>query len=543
MTIKVNADKAICKSSSWDETTLRINGVVVKWGDPVFIDRGRENVLELEAPPGFANELRLGLSSGSLTFKASPDFETPVREPFKWKITPDDSSKSGLVELVLYSADQVAPRPLECCVMSEHLADEVKEVLVNGVPYATDYNWGFRNEPQIITLAYESDSPLKKYPLQLKGVVLTGMEDENLTVIPSGHHTWSAVADASGTYMVELTGTGFINGIASPVSRVISRQLSDEATVQIDGKDAVPGSIYFRGDKPVLTLAYKQGSPLDGYLIGLWLGRSPLVTCVPAPETFTGVHRWNVELATGSSGSFYFELAAKDFGQGNIKVEGNKLLSRNLGDDLRVLANSVEIPSGGRDFNGGVPYTIKAGWKNSGLVGTPLKLSVVPETGVGVGDFIGVPGLNQPDSSGEWKLTGAMKAGTFKLTLSTADDGATLQTATNRLIVDYTNAKLTFSWWGQDAPVPPDTVKVYTISVLYVVGIRVRLAGAPMAGIPVKIVVPEKRTFEGVTDDNGYFATEPFVYRTVGTRELTAEAFIPGNNKPVAKVLVEVVAP
>lgn len=225
MTIKVNADKAIYKSSSWDETTLRINGVVVKWGDPVFIDRGRENVLELEAPPGFAKELQLGLGSGNLTFKASPDFETPVREPFKWKLTPDDSSKSGLVELVLYSADQVAPRPVECLVMSDDLANELK-VLVNGdeiPPGGRNFNG---NREYRITASW-TDPEMAHASLKLEVVPVSGVGADDFTSMPPlGQPTptraWGFKGGMKmGAFKLRLSTENGMAKMESPINRLL----------------------------------------------------------------------------------------------------------------------------------------------------------------------------------------------------------------------------------------------------------------------------------------------------------------------------------
>lgn len=549
MTIKVNADKAIYKSSPWEETTLRINGVVVKWGDPVFIDRARENTLEVEAPQGFAKELRLGLgNAGNLTFKAFPDFGTPVQEPFEWKITPDDSSKSGLVELVLYSADVEEPWPLECYVMSENLADEVEEFLVNGEPYEPDYNWGFRNESTTITLAYKPDSPLAKYPLlQLLGVPLTGMNDGNLTVTPTGSHTWSVVADTSGTYKLELMGTGFSNGIESPVSRVVSRELKDEVTVQINGKDAEPGAIYYRGEECTLTLVYKPGSPLEGYRIGLWTGRSPLVTCVPAPESFTRVHSWKITFASDRSGVFHFELAAEHFGRGNIKIEGNKLLSTKLEDEATVLLGGVAIPSNGADFAGGEPHTLTLSYKNGDVLkGVSLALDWIPGSGLSYGDMTSQPSLRQFTSDHQWKVTlTAFTTGTFGLKLYTEGERGVWTSPNNRLSKpNYSSVTMYFvQILDSPAPLPPETFRIprfATFSPSVQVSFLPFPKVIPVPGVSVEMVIPEKNNFTAPTNANGKCVAPLMFYNTVGTREITATVTLPDNTKRTAKVLIEV---
>lgn len=213
MTIKVNADKAIYESSVWEGTTLRINGVVVVPGYPVFIDRARVNTLEMEVPPGFATELRLGLgSAGDLTFKASPGFRASVKAPFVWEISPDDTSKSGCIELVFYSTDVMKPWSLVCFVMSVNLADEADFVLTpRQMSLPTIYLR--KSAPQHISLNYRQGSPLKGYPLELEITVLTALDPEDVEVNRTGPHDWTfTVSKQLGTFKVDLKGVGFTTG-------------------------------------------------------------------------------------------------------------------------------------------------------------------------------------------------------------------------------------------------------------------------------------------------------------------------------------------
>jgi hypothetical protein len=421
-TVKESFEINVYETSPWKEATLFINEIEVKWGDPILLTRGRANAVRVDVTPDIAKVLRLGVGEdGGLNLVSNPPFESdvnPVGETFNWTVTPDDGL-SGLVTLVVFSPDVALPWELPCWVMSADLADEVDEILVGGVVSPPDGAVFFRNEPQTVTVTYKPGSPLQSYPLGMTGTTLTGVHPGDLVVTPGNGHTWSvAASNRSGTFKLELEGVGFAHGITLPVSKVLSRILADEVTVQIDGTDAVAGSTYFRSGEHTLTLVPNPGSPIAAHRVGLWLGGSPLVTCDPPAETFTGVHSWKITLATNRSGLFYFELAGEHFGGGNIKIDANKLLSRNLADEA-----DVELePETGNVFIRGVTRTLRLIYKSgSPLRGHSITLKRRIISGLKPANLISTPLFDSPQINHSWDITGANKSGTFQLSLEGQD--------------------------------------------------------------------------------------------------------------------------
>ncbi|WP_416739714.1 hypothetical protein ACM1ZW_26785 [Pseudomonas sp. NFX71] len=378
-TVSESFEIKVYETSPWEDAKLYVNDREVMWGDPIGLTRGRANALRVEVAPEIAKVLRLGVGeSGGLDLVSNPPFESdvsPVGETFNWTVTPDDGL-SGLGMLVLFSTDVVLPWELPFWVMSANLSDEVEGVWVDGVAYPVEGAVLFRDEPRTITLSYKAGSPVRDWPLELTATLLGGLEDGDLVVTSDGLHTWTIVAsNNSGTFKLDLTGAGFTAGVSTPVSKVLSRNLADEATVQIDGKDAEPGTLYFRGGVHTLTLVPKAGSPIAGHGVGLWLGRSPLVTSNPPAETFTGLHSWTITLASDRSGMFHFELAGEHFGRGNIKIDANKLLSRDLGDEARVQIDGKDVEAGATYYRGEAATLTLALNPGSPLTGHEVGLS------------------------------------------------------------------------------------------------------------------------------------------------------------------------
>ncbi|MCP1518224.1 hypothetical protein J2Y74_002534 [Pseudomonas migulae] len=632
-TVKESFEINVYETSPWKEAKLFVNEAEVKWGDPIVLTRGSANAVRVDVAPEIAKVLRLGVGEdGGLNLVSNPPFDSsvsPVGETFTWTVTPDDGL-SGLVTLVIFSPDVERPWELPCWVMSADLADEVDEILVGGVVSPSDGVVFFRNEPQTVTVTYKPGSPLQSYPLKLTGTPLTGVQPGDLVVTPGNGHTWSvAASNRSGTFKLELEGVGFAQGITLPVSKVLSRILADEVTVQIDGQDAVAGSTYFRGGVHTLTLVPKPDSPIAGYMIGLWLGRSPLVICNPPPETFTerhtwtitlatdtsglfhfelaaehfgggnikieankllsrsladevtvqidgkdavagstyfrseehtltlvpkpdspiaahrvglflggsplvtcdppaetftGVHTWKVMLATDKSGLFHFELAGEHFGGGNIKFDANKLLSRDLGDEVTVLLDGVAIPSSGADFTGGQTKTLTLSYKTPNvLIDVPLAVAFVPVTGLVASDLLSQPRYSEFTLTHQWKLIGALnKSGAFKLKFFTDAEMATMLTPTNRLSTSgYKIRFLALELPGGYVELPSSPVETRMVAGVFAATVRVtELDNSPIEGVSVTL----DSGYTGVTNGNGImsvitgFAPGTYDYSAVATR-------------------------
>ena len=541
-TVSESFEIKVYETSPWEDAKLYVNDREVMWGDPIGLTRGRANALRVEVAPEIAKVLRLGVGeSGGLDLVSNPPFESdvsPVGETFNWTVTPDDGL-SGLGMLVLFSTDVVLPWELPFWVMSANLSDEVEGVWVDGVAYPVEGAVLFRDEPRTITLSYKAGSPVRDWPLELTATLLGGLEDGDLVVTSDGLHTWTIVAsNNSGTFKLDLTGAGFTAGVSTPVSKVLSRNLADEATVQIDGKDAEPGTLYFRGGVHTLTLVPKAGSPIAGYGVGLWLGRSPLVTSTPLAETFTGLHSWTITFASDRSGTFHFELAGHGFGRGNIKIDANKLLSPDLDDEVTVLLNGLALPSNGAEFTQGETRTITLSYKNTDVLENELlAIEVLPDHDLVEEDFECQPSFGQLITPHEWKFTPKqLKTGAFKLKLMTEGGGGVLLTPTNRLLGGTTFRYIGMA--GSDLPLPPVTILIPFFS-LFMSRVRLIRNGLPLAGAPVTFYAAGEQPVHSVTDADGIAKGHYVFYSTKGIRAYRAVATISSEERTV-EGLVEV---
>ncbi|WP_223528818.1 hypothetical protein [Pseudomonas sp. GL-R-19] len=418
--------------SPWERATLSINGKKVEWGAELFLLRGQESDVTVEAPPEIARELNLELvENGGLTIVASPNFGdwvAPVDGQFKWKITPD-AGKSGRITLVFFSREVVEPWEHRSLVISSNLSDEVDQVLVSGVPSPAGGAVFFRNEPQTVTLTYKPGSPLPDYPLALTGTPLTGVQPGNLTVTASGKNTWAVNSHTnSGTFKLELSGADMPTGITLPVCKVMSRYLTEEADVKIDGVPVPPdGNVFFRGQAKTVTLTPKPNSPIAGYPVKLTCEvKSGLVAAnvVSAPVfgSEQTTHSWRVTGST-KSGTFQLSLAGKGMTR-PITVAVSKLLSTNLADEGEVKIGNAPVPAGGNVFFRGqaqvVTLTPKAG---SPIAGHPVTLTCEVKSGLVAANVVSAPAFGTKQVVHSWSVTGSTNSGTFQL--SVAGEGMT----------------------------------------------------------------------------------------------------------------------
>ncbi|CAI8703939.1 hypothetical protein EMIT0196MI5_100133 [Pseudomonas sp. IT-196MI5] len=270
MTAKLNA--ATAAASPWEQATLSINDNKVEWGAELVLLRGQENDVTVEAPPGIARAINLGLAEGGgLTIGASPDFGdwvAPVGGKFNWKITPD-AGKSGRVTLVFFSREVEVPWEHRSLVISSNLADEAT-VLIDGRPVpenGADFFWG---RPRELTLEVDPDSPVAILPISLNWVSGMGVARDDLDVSPE-------LEEPQTEYKWTITGrptnTGTFNmafvakDLPVPLS-LESCRLVDRLTykVLIDGQEHKPGVdvVYPVRDKNMLiTLMPESGSKND----------------------------------------------------------------------------------------------------------------------------------------------------------------------------------------------------------------------------------------------------------------------------------------
>jgi len=416
---------------------------------------------------------------------------------------------------------------------------------VGGVPSPAAGAVFFRSESQDVTLTYKPGSPLPDYPLALTGTPLTGVQPGNLVVTASGKNTWTVNSHTnSGTFKLELNGADITTGITLPVCKVMSRYLTEEADVKIDGVPVPPGgNVFFRGQAQVVTLTPKTGSPIAGYPVTLKCEvKSGLdaanVVSVPVFGVEQTAHSWSVTGST-KSGTFQLSLAGKDMTR-PITVAVSKLLSTNLADEATVLLDGVAIPPNGADFHGGITRTLTLDYKDAkALIGVPLALGWIPEAGLVEDDLASQPLLGKLSTEHEWMITGKDKTGAFKLKLFTEAEKATLLTPTNRL---STGKSLRFIYALEDRPIPlpPAQIRV-PVHWPFVFAVHLKYGDdSPIVGVPVTFYIPEKEVAIVTTGPAGRARTEGLSYSTPGLREIRAVATLPDGAISVDMLLLVV---
>ena len=308
-------------------------------GAELFLLRGQESDVTVEAPPEIARELNLELvENGGLTIVASPNFGdwvAPVDGQFKWKITPD-AGKSGRITLSFYSREVVQPWEHRSLVISSNLADEA-DVKIGGVAIPAEGNWFIRDKAQTVTLTPKSGSPLAGLPVTLTCAIKSGLDVANVVSAPvfgseQTTYSWAVTGRTkSGTFQLALAGKGLTTPITLAISKLLSTNLADEADVKIGGVAVPPGgNVFFRGQAQVVTLTPKAGSPIAGHPVTLTCSiKSGLVVAnvvsVPAFGVKQIVHSWSVTGST-NSGTFQLSLAGKEMTR-SINVAVSKPVS------------------------------------------------------------------------------------------------------------------------------------------------------------------------------------------------------------------------
>ncbi|MHC8367124.1 hypothetical protein ACYZT9_15045 [Pseudomonas sp. ZT5P21] len=416
-------------SSPWEQAKLFINGKEVKFGAPVGLIRGVANEITVEAPLEIAQQLMLGLAdAGGLNVQASPDFETPVNPEggkFTWQII-TGAGISGFLILVFFSREVLIPWELPCWVISGNLADEVKNIVVDGVASPPAEILFFRNEPQTVALTYKPGSPLNGLPLQLVGTPLTGVQPGNLVVTPteeSPNHTWIVKSHTdSGTFQLELKGLEGTRGITLPVCKVMSRAVGDEVeSVLLDDKPYLGDAVLFRDEPRTVALKFKPNSPAGGY--PYVANAVPVSNLQPADMKVTPVpanpNSWTAEVVN-KSGIFKIVVSGPDI-ISDLTLPDTRVLSQNLTDEGVLKIDGV-VPEANHLFFRGKARTVefvpRAG---SPVAGWPVTLRCAIKTGLDPANVVSSPAFGTPQTTYRWGVTGSTKSGTFQLSLAGKD--------------------------------------------------------------------------------------------------------------------------
>ena len=238
--------------------------------------------------------------------------------------TVNSHTNSGTFKLKLSGADMTTGITLPVCkVLSRYLAEEA-DVKIDGVPVPPGGNVFFRGQAQVVTLTPKPLSPIAGYPVTLICTIISGLEAANVESAPEFDveqttHSWRVTGSTkSGTFQLSLAGKDMTRPITVAVSKLLSTNLADEATVLLDG-DAIPpnGADFHGGKTKKLTLDYKDAKALIGVPLALdWIPDAGLVTgdlaAQPPFRQFSTQHEWTLTGAHLKSGTFKLKV----FGEG-----------------------------------------------------------------------------------------------------------------------------------------------------------------------------------------------------------------------------------
>ncbi|MDR6607535.1 hypothetical protein [Pseudomonas synxantha] len=550
MPITVVISKLV-SSNLADEVEVKIGGQSVPSGGSVFF-RGQAKDVELipkSGSPIAGYPIALARTATSpllpTDLNSAPAFEAP-QTTHKWRVT-GANTKSGIFQLQLTALGMTTINVTANKLLSSNLADEV-EVKIGGVAVPAGGNWFVRDKSQTVTLTPKSGSPLAGLPVTLTCAIKSGLDVANVVSAPAfgseqTTYSWSVTGKTkSGTFQLSLAGKGMTTPINLAISKLVSSNLADEADVSIDGLP-VPGegTWFVRNESRTVDLIFKPGSPLNGLPVSLHCAlKSGLdednVVSEPEFGSEQTTHRWSV---TGNTKSGIFQLLLNGHGMSEpIILPVSRLILSDLTEEVTVLLNGNAMPLRGANFIGGQANVITLDYKNAELlVGAPLAIDVIPQSGLVTSDFTCEPSLRQLTTTHEWKLTGKqLQSGTFKLKLFSEGEKVSLLTPTNRLsrevfrFLDLAN---------YDLRLPPEEVRL-SRNIYYVFMARLlKSDGSPSTSVLVTFTAPEHETFKTETGADGVARSKAYRFTTPDLYLIKAEAELPAGVTPL-ELLVRV---
>ncbi len=452
-------------------------------------------------------------------------------------------TNSGTFNFELTGSDMtVAVKTPGCKVISRDLSAEVDKVQVEGINYPPAGIVLLRDVPQTVTVTYKQNSPLAGHPLTLTPTVAAGLQPSDVKVTTSGDHTWTLTASTrSGTFLLDLTGQEMRSGIKLPTSKVLSRNLADEAEVLIDGEPVPAEGTEFRKNiSRLVTLRPKPSSPLSGYPIKLkrrlieGLEPGDLVSA-PNFDLEQSAHRWDV---TGLASNGTFELS----------FEGARMTSALTAPVFRVLGSVSDyftIQFDGKLLATGEEMLLT----RYGLhkitfipkVGAPARLrlnwGVTPPEGVEMLPAVDTSQAVDPIKGASWEIRCTGFDGKFSL-IAASDDLPTL-IEEFPVSVAAGSYKLTFIFLGLSMPYPPElTPALMGLKREPLVKVTTQ-EGVPVEGVQIQFIAPDFPDGYGTTGSSGgAFSSQSILYEALGVYEVIAKTMEPTGRVSMMRCLI-----
>lgn len=425
----------VISSNLADEADVKIGGVAVPAGGNWFF---RDKAQTVTLTPKSGSPLAGLPVTLTCTIKSGLEVDNVVSTPafgieqttYSWRVT--GKTKSGTFELKLSGKGMTTPITLPISkLLSNHLADEAV-AYIGGVAVPGEGNWFIRNQAQIVTLRPKSDSPLAGLPVTLTCTIKSNLNPANVVSVPGfgseqTMHSWRVTGNTNrGTFELKLSGKGMTTPITLPISKLLSNNLADEASVKIDGVAvSAEGNWFFRDKPQTVTLTPKPGSLLAGLPVSLTCavksGLSPAnLSSSPAFGSEQTGYRWDIVGKT-KSGTFELRLSGKGMTT-PIILPISKLLSNSLADEANVLMDGKEVSNVDIPVLRAATHTFTLVPKSySPLANYPLRLQWIKGDGIEQGDLSFRPQVNVESVVHSWQVTGPFtKAGSYELGFSGA---------------------------------------------------------------------------------------------------------------------------
>lgn len=370
-----------------------------------------------------------------------PDLGTPQTmnpEGISWQVEAGNSH-SGRFTLQVTVAGLPTPLSLSGRQLSAELSDELELEVVREQAAGPVILW--RGEALAIKVSPKNGSVIHDLPCRLSWASGEGLTAQDVPCLPGYDRDQLMVAEGvgwqltgsaskSGVFSVQVSMAGFTTVLSISDNRLLSPQLSDELALQFSQQAPV---IFWRGQPQNLSVQPVNPAAMVGLMTYLAWGEEgnlfpDAVSCEPTYDREQAIGRdgahWVLTGSESQSGTFSLQVGVTGF-ETHLQVSGNRLLSRDLSDEVALQLDDVPLPLPLPPlvFHRGVPGRLQLRSKNGlALVGLSCSLVWVSGHALEEGDVRCQPDYGEEFSldpeENTWNITGSdNKSGMFTVSL------------------------------------------------------------------------------------------------------------------------------